>query len=79
MHKSKHIILLFVLVALLLGAAPVHADGDESDGHHDNDVPITEQKREGEGGEGNVAVVFGAIAVFIIGGLAWEFFIKKKE
>jgi len=40
-------------------------------------VPITEQKREA--GSGNVAIVFGGVAVLIIGGLAWEFLIKKNR
>lgn len=77
MPKAKHAILVFILITLILGATPVHADGDESDGHDHNDVPITEQKREPGGG--NAAIIFGAVAVFIIGGLAWKFFIKKSE
>ena len=76
MSKVRHIISLFILVTLLLGVAPVHADGDESDGHHDNDIPITEQKREEN--RNGAPVVFGAIAVLVIGGLIWEFSIKKK-
>jgi len=75
MLKIRHIILLFLFVTMLFGAASVYANGDQPDDHHD-DVPITEQKREA--GEGNVLIVFGTLAVLIIGGLTWEFIIKKK-
>jgi len=76
MPTVKHVILLFILITLLLGAVGVHANGDDPNDHHD-EVPITEQKREAGGS--NTAIIFGAVAVFIIGGLAWKFFIKKSE